>query len=240
MIPKIIHYCWFGRGKKPHLIRKCIKSWQKIMPDYVIKEWNEDNFNVNLIPFVSQAYSEKKWAFVADYCRFYALLKEGGVYLDTDVEVFRRFDDFLKHTFFSGLEYQDGGGWIRHSIDASVFGCEKNNPFAQEVLNYYSDKDFRNPDGSIHGGTVQGVVTTLAIKYGFKKENINQQLKNGLMIFDTSYFCNIYNEFDKRTIYSLHHFDGSWVEHSNRGRLYQFCRKHDLLHIYKTIEQIVK
>lgn len=82
MIPKTIHYCWFGRGKKPYLIRKCIKSWRKSMPDYEIKEWNEDNFDVNAIPFVREAYAERKWAFVADVCRFYACYYDGGIYLD--------------------------------------------------------------------------------------------------------------------------------------------------------------
>ena len=76
-IPKVIHYCWFGRGNKPHLIRKCLESWRKVMPDYKIKEWNEENFDVNAIPFVKQAYEERKWAFVADVCRFYACYNEG-------------------------------------------------------------------------------------------------------------------------------------------------------------------
>ena len=81
MIPKVIHYCWFGKRKKPYLIRKCIRSWHKILPDFEFKEWNETNFDINICPFVRQAYDEKKWAFVADYCRFYALHMEGGGYI---------------------------------------------------------------------------------------------------------------------------------------------------------------
>lgn len=209
------------------------------MPDYEIKEWNEDNFDIDIVPFVRQAYDEKKWAFVADYCRFYACWKEGGIYLDTDVEVFRRFDDFLKNDFFTGLEYQDGGGWIRHSLDVSVFGCIRNHPFAQEIMDYYKDKSFRNADGSILGGTVQGVVSVIGERYGFCKEDKNQVLSNDVVIYDTNTFCNVTNDYDKKSIYSLHHFDGSWIDHSERGKLYQWCRKRDLLHIYSKIEQLV-
>lgn len=237
MIPKVIHYCWFGRGKKPHLIRKCLKTWRKVMPDYEIKEWNEDNFDVNALPFVRQAYEEKKWAFVADVCRFYACYHEGGIYLDTDVEVFRRFDEFLNNSFFIGIEYQENAKEFRLSIDVSVFGCLKGNSFAKECLDYYRDKQFRMADGRITGGTVQAVASCLADNHGFERRNTNQLLSNGVRVFSTDYFCNISNHANSG-IYSLHHFDGSWVDYSNRGVLYRFCRKHDLLHIYKWVEQI--
>lgn len=238
MIPKTIHYCWFGRGKKPYLIRKCIESWRRIMPDYEIKEWNEDNFDVNINPFVQQAYIEKKWAFVADVCRFYACYTEGGIYLDTDVEVFKSFDYFLDNSFFSGIEYQEGATEYRLSIDASVFGCIKHNDFAKECLDYYNDKPFRNDNNQITGGTVQAVATIIGQKYGFKKENINQQLNNGAKIFNTDYFCNLTNRNISKSIYSLHHFDGSWST-EERGKLFQFCKKHDLLHIYRAIERVI-
>lgn len=237
MIPKTIHYCWFGRGKKPYLIRKCLKSWNKVMPDYEIKEWNEDNFDVNAIPFVHQAYAEKKWAFVADVCRFYACYTEGGIYLDTDVEVFRSFDEFLNNSFFTGIEYQENADVYRLSLDASVFGCEKGNAFAQECLDFYKDKSFRMNDGRITGGTVQAISSIIADKYGFQRINENQTLSNGIKVFSTDYFCNISNPIKKGTLYSLHHFDGSWVDYSNRGFLYRFCRKHDLIHLYKGVER---
>ena len=103
-IPKVIHYCWFGRGKLPKLAKKCIKSWKKYLPDYKIIEWNEDNFDINSNQYVREAYEAKKYAFVSDYVRLYALYNYGGIYMDTDVEVIKSLDEFLIHEAFSGFE----------------------------------------------------------------------------------------------------------------------------------------
>ena len=104
MIPKIIHYCWFGRGEMPQLAKDCIASWQKYMPDWEYRLWTEDNFDVNQIPYTKEAYDAKKYAFVSDYVRLWVLCNEGGLYLDTDVEVFKPFDDLLCHRTFAGFE----------------------------------------------------------------------------------------------------------------------------------------
>ena len=104
MIPKIIHYCWFGGKPLPELAQKCIASWKKYCPDYEIKEWNESNFNLNSCDYVREAYEAKKWAFITDYVRLYAMVTEGGIYMDTDVEVIKPLDPFLKHKAFSGFE----------------------------------------------------------------------------------------------------------------------------------------
>jgi len=239
MIPKKLHYCWFGRGKKPHLIRHCLATWRQVMPDYEIKEWNEDNFDVTLIPFVKQAYMERKWAFVADYCRFYACHKEGGIYLDTDVEVFRRFDDFLHHHFFAGTELRPTdteGDFI--TLDASAFGCEQGHWYAQACMDFYHDKPFRLSDGRIPGGVVQVVATRVLEPYGYRRINERQVVKD-IDVYPTSFFCNKSNRYNKKTIYSLHHFDGSWTDVSGRGRLFAFCRKYDLMHIYRAIERFI-
>lgn len=104
MIPKIIHYCWFGRGEKPALAKNCIASWRKFFPGYEIREWNEDNFDVNIIPYTAEAYTCKKYAFVSDYARFWVLYKYGGLYFDTDVEVIRPMDDIVARGPFMGIE----------------------------------------------------------------------------------------------------------------------------------------
>lgn len=104
MIPKIIHYCWFGRGEMPQLAKECIASWHKYMPDWEYKLWNEDNFDVNCTAYSREAYEAKKYAFVSVYVRLWVLCNEGGLYLDTDVEVFKPFDDLLCHRTFAGFE----------------------------------------------------------------------------------------------------------------------------------------
>lgn len=113
MIPKVIHYCWFGNNEMPPLIKRCIASWRKVLPDYEIKQWDESNFDFNMAPLCREAYAAKKWAFVADYCRIYALYTEGGIYMDTDVMVMKSFDEFLKYSFFSSQEYQP---WVFDSV----------------------------------------------------------------------------------------------------------------------------
>ena len=95
MIPKILHYCWFGRGQMGPVALKCMESWKKYCPDYQIKVWNEDNFDIGQNTFVKEAYEEKKWAFVTDYVRLYALYTEGGIYLDSDIELLKNLDDLL-------------------------------------------------------------------------------------------------------------------------------------------------
>ena len=115
MIPKIIHYCWFGHGEMPDLAQKCIASWHKYMPDWDFKLWNEDVFDVSIVPYTKEAYEAKKFAFVSDYVRLWALFKEGGLYLDTDVEVFKSFDDLLKYNAFAGFEgskHMPVGTWM--------------------------------------------------------------------------------------------------------------------------------
>lgn len=240
MIPKIIHYCWFGRGKKPHLIRKCIESWRRVMPDYEIKEWNEDNFDVNAIPFVKQAYEEKKWAFVADVCRFYACYHEGGIYLDTDVEAFKRLDEFLIHPCFAGTEVRSvNNTGVSITVDASAFGCEKGHWYIKACMDWYNGKPFRMENGAITGDVVQGVATNILEPYGYSRENILQQVDD-VMIYPNTFFTNKSFEFDRSKIYTLHHFDGSWTDDSSRGWLFKFCRKHDLMHVYRMLEKYTR
>lgn len=239
MIPKTIHYCWFGRGKKPHLIRKCIKSWRKTMSDYTIKEWNEDNFDVNIIPFVAEAYKERKWAFVADYCRFYSCYNEGGIYLDTDVETFHTFDNLLKENFFAGTEVRNTSNGKFTTVDVSVFGCEKGHWFAKECLDFYLDKPFRLDDGSIPGDVVQVVATRCLENHGYVRKDMDQRI-NDVSVYSTQWFSNITQSeaLTQKPFYSLHHFDGSWTDDSKKSALYRFCRRHDLLHIYRKMEHI--
>lgn len=144
MIPKIIHYCWFGGNPLPPLVQKCIKSWKKYCPDYEIVRWDESNFDISGSPlYVKQAYDKKKWAFVSDYVRLWALVNYGGVYMDTDVEVIQPIDRFLRESAFSGFEATD-------RIPTGIMACEKDHPTFKEWLNEYGKKLFVLDDGSVN------------------------------------------------------------------------------------------
>lgn len=234
MIPKVIHYCWFGRGKQPYLIRHCIKSWKKVMPEYELKCWNEDNFDVNKIPFVRDAYKARKWAFVADYVRFYALYHEGGIYLDTDIETLKPFDQFLDKPFFAGTEVR-GVNNKYISVDVSTFGCIKGHWYAKQCMEWYHDKPFLDKStGKVSGDVVQVVATNILLPIGYRKENKDQQIKD-VYIYSNQYFANKENNPNRQEVYSIHYFDGSWVD-GKHGYFYSFARKHDLMHIYRKIE----
>lgn len=235
MIPKTIHYCWFGRGPKPHLIRKCIESWRRVMPDYEIKEWNEDNFPMEQFPFAQEAYAEKMWAFVSDICRLYVLSKEGGIYLDTDVEVFKRFDCFLDSNFFAGTESYDWPEGEYCTLDASVFGCIPDHWFVNAWLNWYDGQPFRDKNGDLNA-VIGHKGSLILLEHGYKRVNELQRFKD-IVIYPTTHFTNRYRPYDKSTLYSLHHFDGSWTDDTaKRGKIFKWCRKHNLLHIYRTLE----
>ena len=128
MIPKVIHYCWFGRNPLPESAVKCINSWRKHFPDYEIKEWNEDNFDVNIIPYTKEAYEAKKYAFVSDYARMWILYHFGGLYFDTDVEVIKPMDDIVKRGPFMGIEVEEIKTYTTYENEKFNSGRETTNP----------------------------------------------------------------------------------------------------------------
>lgn len=134
-IPKVIHYCWFGRGEKPELFYKCLESWKKYCPDWEIKEWNEDNIDVNFCSYSSRAYKQKRWGYVPDPLRMKIIYENGGVYLDTDVELVHSLDDLLEYS-----------AWFGYGTDTQIntgsgFGAEKGNPFIKTMLDHYVNLD---------------------------------------------------------------------------------------------------
>lgn len=132
MIPKKIHYCWFGRGKKPALAQKCIASWKKYMPDYEIIEWNEDNFDMDYNDYVRYCYENKRWAFLSDYVRLIVVCQYGGVYFDTDVEVIAPIDKFLENEAFYAFESDN---YVNTGLG---FGAEKNHITIQKMMEEYA------------------------------------------------------------------------------------------------------
>lgn len=223
-IPKVIHYCWFGGREKPDIVRKCIGSWEKILKDYEITEWNENNFDINSNTFVREAYEAGKFAFVSDYVRVYALYNQGGIYLDTDVEVFQPFDKFLHHESFWGFEQEN-------YIATSTIGAKKENKLISQFLDSYRSKGFLEEDGSFHELTNVAIVTKILEDTGLKRDGRYQEIESIGVFYPQTYFSpydyiNIRKFITQETV-TLHHFYKSWLPPSVRMKssLKQFAAK---------------
>lgn len=219
---KNIHYCWFGRNPKSKLILKCIDSWKKHCPDYEIKEWNEDNFDINCCEYVREAYEAKKWAFVSDYCRFWVLYHYGGIYLDTDVELIKPLNQFAGS--FVGFEDEKrlNSGLIR--------GATKGDKVCKLMLDSYDSSRFRMTDGKLDLLTVCDRETDIFLHLGMVLENKKQTIEN-TDIYPSEFF----NPTDLNTgethitsnTVSIHHYAASWVDDKSRfrGKVYKFMRR---------------
>lgn len=204
MIPKIVHYCWFGGNEMPPLVKWCMKSWKKHLPDYTFKLWNETNFDVNSVPFVKEAYEAKKYAFVADYVRLYALYTEGGIYLDSDVRVLKSLDCFLKYDFVSSHEFypsnfkpyikllnEDGTPKDPEQFilglsvsSTTLFAC-KGLPLIKDCMDFYHDNHFLDSNGKPRLNLVSGfILSKKAEKYGYRYTTKPLELGNNMEILD--------------------------------------------------------
>lgn len=261
MIPKIIHYCWFGRGPMPKVVTWCIESWKRKCHDYEIKLWNEDNFDVNSVPFVKQAYELKKYAFVADYVRMYALYHDGGTYLDSDEYILKDIDDLLDNRLVSCHEYYPGmfvpnfpklnkETWLpegdekwMHNAGLGVCACplmaEPHHPLIKDCLDYYNSHDFmyRNNDFSNDEQIVGAVLTRAAMKYGYHYNAGVQHLDEGILILGPEQFIlnSLFYSFRKSRV--VHMALGSWTNVDNSKFLRKLMLNHPsiaLLHLQFT------
>lgn len=180
MVPKIIHYCWFGGKKLPDLEQKCVSKWKEILPDYQITIWNEENFDLNSCDYVRQAYEHKKYAFVSDYARIKALYEYGGIYLDTDVEVVKSFNPYLGQVAFLGFEN-------RTCVGTAVMACEKGMFFAKEMLDYYHKTPFVDINGNQNLTTNVTLLNKILEDSGMERVNKEQFVK-GIHIYEREYF----------------------------------------------------
>ena len=222
MIPKIIHYCWFGGNPKPESVKKYIESWHRYCPDYEIREWNESNFDINENVYCREAYEAKKWAFVADMARLVVLEKYGGIYMDTDVEVVRPFDDLLAYGAFMCFENRD-------SVSIGTLGVEKGNPVIADFLTPYKNRHFLRDDGSYDFTTNLKIITPiLTDKYHLALNGQRQMLPHDVLVLPMESF--IAKDFltgwivADDTTYAIHHYEASWYSEEER--------KYMLLHRY--------
>ncbi|PGT96253.1 MULTISPECIES: glycosyltransferase family 32 protein [Bacillus] len=213
LIPKKIHYCWFGGKEKPEIIKNCMRSWHENLPGYEIIEWNESNFDIHCNQYIREAYYSKCFAFVSDYVRVHALYNWGGVYLDTDVEVFKSFDDLLYHDSFWGFEQEN-------YIATSTIGAAKGNKLIKVFLDSYEEKCFIKEDGSYATQTNVAIITEILKEAGIKMNGKYQELEGRGAFYPQTYFSpydyiNCRNFITENT-YAMHHFYKSWLSPRER------------------------
>lgn len=217
MIPKVIHYCWFGRNPLPESAQKCIASWRKYLHDYEIKEWNEDNFDVNIIPYTKEAYEAKKYAFVSDYARFWILYKYGGLYFDTDVEVIKPMDDIIERGPFMGIEVAANENETPQVSPGLGLGVNPGLGLYKELLEDYAKLSFRNADGTLNQKTIVSYNTEVLLRHGLNPTNELQEVA-GVWIYPADFF----NPLDSLTgklkltenTRSIHWYMNSWSDSS--------------------------
>ncbi len=215
-IPKIIHYCWFGGNQLPEETIQYMESWKKFCPDFKIKEWNENNFDIHCCKFVEEAYTAKKWAFVSDYVRFYAMYKEGGVYIETDCEVVKPIDELLEYGAFFGRAGDD--------MTLSMCGTEKGHPVAAAFLKRYNSKRFINQDGQFDMTAInKELYNILCEQFGLEDRDEFQVLDGNTAIYPEEYFFSYDYEtglFHKSPkLYVIHYGEGSWLDEITKRQL---------------------
>lgn len=249
MIPKKIHYCWFGRNPLPESALKCIASWKKFLPDYEIIEWNEDNFDVNSIPYTRQAYEAKKYAFVSDYARFKILHEHGGLYFDTDVEVIRPMDDIISAGPFMGFEKNlntqnnNNAPGVNPGLGLGAYPGMK---VYSEIIDFYKSKNF-----NIEDGTVVTYTTAILLQKGLNEKNVRQTVA-GITLYPTDVFCPMDSTTGIVTVtpntVSIHHYSCSWIDHNTlryklhllKNQLIKLFGRDFIMNMCAVIKKIVK
>ena len=225
MIPKIIHYCWFGGKPLPPLAKKCIGSWKKFFPDYEIIQWNESNFDVNKFEYTKNAYIAKKYAFVSDMARLFILSENGGVYFDTDVEVVRSFSGILERGGYLGIEANGKTFRVNPGLG---FACAKGSPVIGGIFDMYKRQVF--DVSKLKDCNIVTMTTGFLLEKGLQKKNEIQSIDD-ITVYPQDYF----NPCDMNTgklnvtlnTMSIHHFSASWVDGGSllRGRIYRLINR---------------
>ena len=212
MIPKVIHYCWFGGNELPELAMKCIDSWKKFCPDYEIKQWNEKNYDLDSSRYIKEAYKNKKWAFVSDYARLDIIYNNGGIYLDTDVELVRNIDSLLQYKLFCGFESR------KYVAFGLGFGSKKEHHILKEMMDEYDKTDFLNYDGTLNLLPSPAYQTNVLLKHGLVCDGRTQH-HDDYSVFSQEYFAPInaigFGNITKNT-YSIHQYAATWYDEEQK------------------------
>lgn len=213
MIPKIIHYVWVGDSPKGELVESCIASWRKWLPDYEVMEWGNEQLSFIDNAYVKEAFDARRWAFVSDYLRLYALYEYGGFYFDSDLEVTADLDRFREHDFVSGFEVFRGNA----SPITALMGAAPKNSFVKSLLDDYDERVFVFPDGSYDlTPNTQVISEAIAREFGVSApydSNNELPLSRGAIIYPSCFFC---TPVEGKDNYSIHHFSGSWLDGYSR------------------------
>lgn len=228
-IPKVIHYCWFGRNPLPESAVKCINSWKKYFPDYEIKEWNEDNFDVNIIPYTREAYEAKKYAFVSDYARMWILYHHGGLYFDTDVEVIKPMDDIVARGPFMGIEVEATSGAAPLVAPGLGLGVTPGLDLYRNILDIYQNLHFLLEDGNFNMYAIVRITSDALSNNGMKATNDLQDVA-GIWIYPRDYFNPLDDNTGKLIITdntrSIHWYTKTWMKKQNPLRTWLVRRIH--------------
>ena len=245
MIPRIIHYCWFGKKPKPKLAYKCIQSWKEKCQGYKIIEWNEDNYNISQAPmYVQQAYKAKKWAYVTDYVRLFVVNKYGGIYLDTDVQTIKSYDFLLKYSAFFGFE---NTSYVNTGLG---FGAEKGLSIIKQLMDEYEHICFIKENGEFDLTPCPQINTKVLIRYGLIQNGKTQLVKENIIVLASDFLCPI--DYDTLKInktlntVSIHWFDSSWMSSQEKKIQRKQAKKaklrnakHTIMHIPNRIVMLV-
>ena len=216
MIPKIIHYCWFGGKPIPPEYQRYIDSWRRFLPDYEIRRWDEANYDVRCIPFSQEAYEAGKFAYVSDYARLKILYEQGGVYFDTDVEVIRPMDDLLARGAWMGIEKHTNTPQADDMVNPGLgFAVEAHHPVVREIMRFYEQTHFVMPDGQIKMIPIVPVTSRVLRAHGMPSRVTKPVEVAGITIYPWTYFCPmefLSNRLELREeTYTIHHYTATWM-----------------------------
>lgn len=232
MIPRIVHYCWFGNSPMPAEMLDNINNWKSKLPDYEFRQWSENNFSIENTPiYVQESYKQKKYAFVSDYVRLFVIYKYGGIYLDTDVIIKKDFEPFLSNGFFTSIEYHHDivkalditnkslniNATRKINVDhvkgigiqSAIFGAKKNHPYIKDCINFYNKiNPTSNLKDSYNNIILPDILALCAEKYGFRYTEEKQELKEGIVIYEQDLFTGYKNSTNHSI--AIHYAHNSW------------------------------